>query len=103
MIFDLGEAWQDVMMSCIHDPEKVGCFHKPFVAEISVDGATASGAQLEVDSCGSDFAYPYFVTFYVLCSFLVRCFGLIDFDNFCQGINRIDEKPPQTKPQHNEF
>ena len=48
-----GEAWQEIMLACvdgpcdphIKDPDEVGC--------------------------GTVFAIPYFVSFYVLCSFLV--------------------------------
>lgn len=50
-----GEAWQDIMMACSAQPE-VRC------DELS----DTPNAQ-----CGSSIAYPYFISFYVLCSFLV--------------------------------
>lgn len=49
-----GEAWQEIMMSCA-STDKVKC--DPVVKNDS--------------NCGSDIAYPYFISFYVLCSFLV--------------------------------
>ncbi len=79
-----GEAWQDIMMACISNPE-VECFHKPteaqnLTASAYVDSDGIEGMDLshlevpqkQVDaSCGSDVAYPYFISFFVLCSFLV--------------------------------
>lgn len=56
----LGEAWQEIMMDCSGRAE-VRCDPK--------DNSTYGG---EVQmSCGSDLAFPYFISFYVLCSFLV--------------------------------
>eukprot|EP00058_Branchiostoma_floridae_P016682 XP_002602170.1 hypothetical protein BRAFLDRAFT_61121 [Branchiostoma floridae] len=52
-----GEAWQEIMMSC----------------------TAGSGAMCDPNSdsagnlCGNNFAYPYFLSFYMLCAFLVRC------------------------------
>ena len=52
-----GEAWQEIMLACRNHPT-VMCDVK---AEISKPGET----------CGSNFAFLYFISFYVLCSFLV--------------------------------
>ena len=52
-----GEAWQDIMLDCVTgqcDPHSDHDFEK------------------DPDAiCGTVFAIPYFVSFYVLCSFLV--------------------------------
>ena len=50
-----GEAWQEVMMACVGKP---GVWCDP-----NSDDAGKP--------CGTDFAFPYFISFYVLCSFLV--------------------------------
>jgi len=50
-----GEAWQDIMMAC-SDKATVVC-----------DEASDSAGQ----PCGSNVAFPFFISFYVLCSFLV--------------------------------
>lgn len=58
-----GEAWQDIMMDCSERPGIVKCDK---VTEESKMGDP------ETITCGSSIAYPYFISFYVLCSFLVR-------------------------------
>jgi voltage-dependent calcium channel L type alpha-1D len=65
----IGEAWQDIMMSCAYRPNEVFC---------------DSGADKTDDNCcGSDFAFPYFISFYVLCSFLIiNLFVAVIMDNF---------------------
>lgn len=50
-----GEAWQDIMMDCSPRPE------------VRCDPESDSTGE-----CGSSIAFPYFISFYVLCSFLVR-------------------------------
>lgn len=55
----VGEAWQDIMIACNGD-STVECFHKPPKNETGKNSG-----------CGTDFAYPYFISFVVLCSFLV--------------------------------
>ena len=50
-----GEAWQEVMMAVSNHP-LAAC--DPYSDD--------AGKQ-----CGTGFAFPYFITFYVLCSFLV--------------------------------
>jgi len=60
------------MMACIHD-EEVKCFiPKPLegMGNVSTTAAPPHGPD-HVDTCGSNVAYPYFVSFIVLCSFLV--------------------------------
>jgi len=64
-----GEAWQEIMLSCIKHPD-VQC------DERSDDAGLAGG-------CGSNFAYVYFITFFVLCAFLVlNLFVAVIMDNF---------------------
>lgn len=53
-----GEAWQDIMMDCSSRPGEVKCDPR------SDDSESKEG-------CGSSIAFPYFISFYVLCSFLV--------------------------------
>jgi len=64
-----GEAWQEIMLSCIKH-EDVRC------DENSDDAGLEQG-------CGSNFAYVYFITFFVLCAFLVlNLFVAVIMDNF---------------------
>lgn len=55
-----GEAWPNIMLSCIKgqpcDPE----------------------AKKPPNSCGSNIAYAYFVSFIFFCSFLVSIFNILD-------------------------
>ncbi|KAK9890112.1 hypothetical protein WA026_008922 [Henosepilachna vigintioctopunctata] len=63
-----GEAWQEIMMDCA-DP-KAKCDRR------------LAGRQ-EAEGCGSDIAYPFFISFYVLCSFLIiNLFVAVIMDNF---------------------
>lgn len=52
-----GEGWQDIMMDCAANPG------------VTCDKRVREAKENEI--CGSDIAYPYFISFYVLCSFLV--------------------------------
>ncbi|KAG1664655.1 Muscle calcium channel subunit alpha-1 [Nymphon striatum] len=62
-----GEAWQEVMLSCTNQPSVI-------CSEMSDDAGK---------ECGSDFAFPYFISFYILCSFLViNLFVAVIMDNF---------------------
>lgn len=56
-----GEAWQDIMIDCSPRLE-VKCDPR--------DNSTEHGNDPN-ESCGSSLAFPYFISFYVLCSFLV--------------------------------
>ncbi|ESO91449.1 hypothetical protein LOTGIDRAFT_51275, partial [Lottia gigantea] len=68
-----GEAWQDIMLSCTNS-EGVLC--DPRADSHSINGTNT-------ESCGSDFAYIYFISFYVLCSFLIiNLFVAVIMDNF---------------------
>ncbi|XP_025156407.1 muscle calcium channel subunit alpha-1 isoform X8 [Harpegnathos saltator] len=65
-----GESWQEIMMDCSAQPGIVMCdqnsdeFNNPV-------------------GCGSDIAFPYFISFYVLCSFLIiNLFVAVIMDNF---------------------
>ncbi|XP_050555319.1 muscle calcium channel subunit alpha-1 isoform X14 [Spodoptera frugiperda] len=70
-----GEAWQDIMMGVSPEPE-VKCdknYHEEGDVEIEDSGGT----------CGSVLAFPYFISFYVLCSFLIiNLFVAVIMDNF---------------------
>lgn len=64
-----GEAWQEIMLDCKKDPEVI-CDDK------SEDRGSPDG-------CGTDFAYPYFISFFVVCSFLIlNLFVAVIMDNF---------------------
>lgn len=66
MIIFLGEAWQEIMLDCA-DKDHVICDSRL--------NQSGMGSQTH---CGSDIAYPYFISFYVLCSFLV---SLLTYSN----------------------
>lgn len=51
-----GEAWQEIMMACSNSPTAL--------CDIRSDDRGRH--------CGTSFAFPYFISFYILCSFLVR-------------------------------
>ncbi|KHJ89213.1 hypothetical protein OESDEN_10969 [Oesophagostomum dentatum] len=57
-----GEAWQEIMLSC-SDREDVRC--DPLSDDYKRDREAR---------CGLSFAYPYFISFFMLCSFLVCLF-----------------------------
>lgn len=69
-----GEAWQDIMMACTYDAEKVKCDNRSSEYADAVRENT-----LEELSCGSSITFPYFISFYVLCSFLVCAIWNISF------------------------
>ncbi|KAK9299972.1 hypothetical protein QLX08_007186 [Tetragonisca angustula] len=65
-----GEAWQEIMMDCSAQPGKVKCDPN-------------SDEDSNPNGCGSDIAFPYFISFYVLCSFLIiNLFVAVIMDNF---------------------
>lgn len=69
LLFLIGEAWQDIMMSCAYRPNEVECDEE--------------ADKTDDNCCGSDFAFPYFISFYVLCSFLIiNLFVAVIMDNF---------------------
>ncbi|XP_013148992.1 PREDICTED: muscle calcium channel subunit alpha-1-like [Papilio polytes] len=69
-----GEAWQDIMMGVSPEPE-VRC-DRNYADE-------GEGAGEEEGTCGSVLAFPYFISFYVLCSFLIiNLFVAVIMDNF---------------------
>ncbi|XP_072340717.1 voltage-dependent L-type calcium channel subunit alpha-1C isoform X4 [Scyliorhinus torazame] len=62
-----GEAWQEIMLSCLPGKlcEKESAFHEPEW------------------NCGTHFAFFYFVSFYMLCAFLIiNLFVAVIMDNF---------------------
>lgn len=60
-----GEAWQDIMLDC-SSRDGVKC---DILSDLGMDKVTKLPTN---ELCGSSMAFPYFITFYVLCSFLVR-------------------------------
>ncbi|XP_039761225.1 muscle calcium channel subunit alpha-1-like isoform X7 [Pararge aegeria] len=67
-----GEAWQDIMMGVSPEPD-VHCDNN--YEEEGEDDSSGS--------CGSVLAFPYFISFYVLCSFLIiNLFVAVIMDNF---------------------
>ncbi|XP_045779667.1 muscle calcium channel subunit alpha-1-like isoform X8 [Maniola jurtina] len=67
-----GEAWQDIMMGVSPEPD-VKCD-----SNYEEEGEDDSSG-----SCGSVLAFPYFISFYVLCSFLIiNLFVAVIMDNF---------------------
>lgn len=63
-----GESWQEIMLSCVSD-HTVKC-------DEQADADDAS-------SCGNDMAFLYFISFYILCSFLIiNLFVAVIMDNF---------------------
>ncbi|XP_042326346.1 voltage-dependent L-type calcium channel subunit alpha-1C isoform X3 [Sceloporus undulatus] len=66
-----GEAWQEIMLACL--PEKK-CDDDSFESNNSPEGE---------HSCGSSFAVFYFISFYMLCAFLIiNLFVAVIMDNF---------------------
>lgn len=66
-----GESWQEIMMDCADTPN-AKCDKRLKRAEMDSN-----------KGCGSDVAYPYFISFYVLCSFLIiNLFVAVIMDNF---------------------
>merc|ERR1740123_658559 len=64
-----GEAWQEIMLSCINHPDT------------KCDDASDDAGKPE--GCGSNFAYVYFISFFVVCAFLVlNLFVAVIMDNF---------------------
>nr|XP_060632682.1 voltage-dependent L-type calcium channel subunit alpha-1C isoform X6 [Anolis sagrei ordinatus] len=66
-----GEAWQEIMLACL--PEKKCDFE-------SLEPNNSSEGE---HSCGSSFAVFYFISFYMLCAFLIiNLFVAVIMDNF---------------------
>jgi len=64
-----GEAWQEIMLSCIPSEEAICDPHS--------DDAGKPGG------CGSYVAYPFFISFFIMCAFLVlNLFVAVIMDNF---------------------
>lgn len=71
-----GEAWQDIMLDCSERDETLCDMNSDTAKKIFNDtnGATTG-------NCGNNVAFPYFISFYVLCSFLVSLLILRAFKN----------------------
>lgn len=62
-----GESWQEIMMDCANFPH------------VDCDANSEDAGK----TCGSDFSYIYFISFYILCSFLImNLFIAVIMDNF---------------------
>uniref|UniRef100_T1E1N8 Voltage-dependent L-type calcium channel subunit alpha n=1 Tax=Cupiennius salei TaxID=6928 RepID=T1E1N8_CUPSA len=62
-----GEAWQEIMMACVNE------------VNVKCDERSDDAGKL----CGTDIAIPYFISFYILCSFLIiNLFVAVIMDNF---------------------
>lgn len=62
-----GEAWQEIMMACVNEPN------------VRCDKRSDDHGK----KCGTDIAIPYFISFYILCSFLIiNLFVAVIMDNF---------------------
>ncbi|KAM4676189.1 voltage-dependent L-type calcium channel subunit alpha-1C [Discoglossus pictus] len=66
-----GEAWQEIMLACL--PNK----------QCDPDSESPNHPNEEELSCGSSFAVFYFISFYMLCAFLIiNLFVAVIMDNF---------------------
>ncbi|XP_053261793.1 voltage-dependent L-type calcium channel subunit alpha-1C isoform X25 [Podarcis raffonei] len=66
-----GEAWQEIMLACLPDKK---CDPESLESNNSTEGD---------HSCGSSFAIFYFISFYMLCAFLIiNLFVAVIMDNF---------------------
>lgn len=63
-----GEAWPSIMLSCTEGKE---CQQVP--------NAESGDSGVPVTTCGSNIAFPYFVSFIFFCSFLVSLLVWTDF------------------------
>ncbi|XP_070508575.1 muscle calcium channel subunit alpha-1 isoform X3 [Chironomus tepperi] len=77
-----GEAWQDIMLDCSNRPDA----YCDMASDSAFEGQTLKGV-FPVDArrktCGTSIAFPYFISFYVLCSFLIiNLFVAVIMDNF---------------------
>jgi hypothetical protein len=81
ILLSTGESWQNIMLSCIgtaecykppvsEDPNAIMSTEEPTLIEQEMMMNVSSIVEVE-QTCGTDFAYPYFISFYFLCSFLV--------------------------------
>ncbi|KFV16169.1 Voltage-dependent L-type calcium channel subunit alpha-1C, partial [Pterocles gutturalis] len=65
-----GEAWQEIMLACLPDKK------------CDPESEAANSTEAE-HSCGSSFAVFYFISFYMLCAFLIiNLFVAVIMDNF---------------------
>jgi len=72
-----GEAWQDIMMDCTATA-KAQC-----AKESDSYNNTEPDPEVGEPICGTDIGFIYFITFYVLCAFLImNLFVAVIMDNF---------------------
>ncbi|XP_054843978.1 voltage-dependent L-type calcium channel subunit alpha-1C [Eublepharis macularius] len=66
-----GEAWQEIMLACLPDKK------------CDPDSLEPNNSTEDEYSCGSSFAIFYFISFYMLCAFLIiNLFVAVIMDNF---------------------
>ncbi|XP_077196169.1 voltage-dependent L-type calcium channel subunit alpha-1C isoform X8 [Paroedura picta] len=66
-----GEAWQEIMLACLPDKK------------CDPDSLELNNSTEDEYSCGSSFAIFYFISFYMLCAFLIiNLFVAVIMDNF---------------------
>lgn len=77
-----GEAWQEIMLACLPDKK--------------CDPESEPANSTEADhSCGSSFAVFYFISFYMLCAFLVSA-----PQQPKPALGQAEPLPPQTSALH---
>ncbi|XP_076141132.1 voltage-dependent L-type calcium channel subunit alpha-1C-like isoform X1 [Alosa pseudoharengus] len=73
-----GEAWQEIMLACTPDKPCERGSEGSLNGTDGLDGSGPNGTD-----CGSQFAIIYFVSFYMLCAFLIiNLFVAVIMDNF---------------------
>ncbi len=61
----------------------LSCSNRPNIYCVKESNTTNGYETDDTKTCGSDFAYPYFISFFMLCSFLViNLFVAVIMDNF---------------------
>jgi voltage-dependent calcium channel L type alpha-1D len=70
-----GEAWQNIMLDC--------SIRDDVLCDAKSDMGHFKNGTLTGERCGNNIAFPYFISFYVLCSFLIiNLFVAVIMDNF---------------------
>ncbi|KAL7013140.1 hypothetical protein ACKWTF_015214 [Chironomus riparius] len=77
-----GEAWQDIMLDCSNRADA----YCDMASDSAFEGQTLKNVfplDTKRKTCGTSIAFPYFISFYVLCSFLIiNLFVAVIMDNF---------------------
>uniref|UniRef100_A0A1I8IQR8 Voltage-dependent L-type calcium channel subunit alpha n=1 Tax=Macrostomum lignano TaxID=282301 RepID=A0A1I8IQR8_9PLAT len=101
-----GEAWQEILLACVNEPtvlcdkqsEIYQTWYSRLVAKVQRLYANSTAERIHLlepdeieDGCGSPIAYPFFISFYMLCSFL--CDRASDAYVDWLAHNRTQEEP----------